>query len=365
MDSIKVKDQPLQNGLEHLKKNEEKVAMQIVKLLQNQMIRMYEKQGKRQLRQIHPKMNGCVKGEFIIEKDLPGELKVGLFKEPVSFPCWIRFSNGNTTPLPDWEKDIRGCALKIMNVPGAKIVEPEEGRGNQDFILMNTKTFVANNVRNFYQVLKLLIAPTTFFSVFSKIALGIKNAPILVRGAKAKIKCNHPFEQNYYSTVPFGFSDGNRAVKYAFIPSENNELEYTDKKNEDFLRLNMKSTLEKHEIVYDFFIQFQTDPKKMPIEDPVIDWNSPLIKMATVRIPTQIFNTPEQNEFGDNLSFNSWHALPEHRPLGSINRARKIIYGEMADFRLKYNKVTQAEPQADGNFFTNTNLKTHDQSANY
>lgn len=365
MEPIKVKDQQLQNALEHLKKNEEKVAMQIVKLLQNQMIRMYEKPGKRQLRQIHPKMNGCVKGAFIVEKNLTEELKVGLFKEPVSFPCWIRFSNGNTTPLPDWDKDVRGCALKIMNVPGAKIVAPKEGPGNQDFILMNTKTFVANDVRNFYQVLKLLIEPATLFSVFSKIALGIKNSPILVRGAKAKIKCNHPFELNYYSTVPFSFGEGKKAVKYAFIPSPNNQLEYTDKKNEDFLRLNMSATLIKHEIVYDFFVQFQTDPKKMPVEDPVIEWNSPMIKMATVRIPTQIFDTPEQNEFGDNLCFNSWHTLPEHEPLGSINRARKIIYEEMANFRLKYNKVAQAEPQAGENFFTNTNLKTYDQSANY
>ena len=365
MDPIKVKDNHLQNGPEHLKKNEDKVAMQIVKLLQNQMVRMYENKDKRQLRQIHPKMNGCVKGEFIIEKDLAEELKVGLFKEPASFPCWIRFSNGNTTPLPDWEKDVRGCALKIMNVPGAKMVEPKEGRGNQDFIFMNTQTFVANDVRNFYQVSKLLIELATLFSVFSKIALGIKNAPILVRGAKSKIKCNHPFEQNYYSTVPFGFGDGKRAVKYAFIPSQNNQLEYTDKKNEDFLRLNMDATLIKHEIEYDFFVQFQTDPKKMPVEDPVIEWNSPMIKMATVRIPKQIFDTPEQNEFGDNLAFNSWHTLPEHRPLGSINRARKIIYGEMADFRLKYNKVTQAEPQADEDFLINTNLKTHDQSTNY
>ena len=30
--------------------------------------------------------------------------------------------------------------------------------------------------------------------------------------------------------------------------------------------------------------------------------------------------------FGENLSFTPWHSLPEHRPLGGINRARKAIY---------------------------------------
>ena len=90
------------------------------------MLRMYAKNNEKQLRQIHPKMNGCVKAEFIIEKNLPEELKVGLFKEETSFPAWIRFSNGDTKPLPDWKKDIRGFAIKIMNVPGKKLLNQNQ-----------------------------------------------------------------------------------------------------------------------------------------------------------------------------------------------------------------------------------------------
>ena len=147
--------------------------------------------------------------------------------------------------------------------------------------------------------------------------------PILVRATKAKIKCDHPFDISYFSTVPYRFGDKTRAVKYAVIPSEKNKLVYTDKKNKDFLRANMAATLLKHEITYDFFIQFQTDPEKMPIEDPTVVWDSPLIKVATIRIPTQIFDTPEQNEFGDNLSFNSWHALPEHQAIRQFQQGKK------------------------------------------
>jgi hypothetical protein len=118
----------------------------------------------------------------------------------------------------------------------------------------------------------------------------------------------------------------------------------------------MVATLANHEIVYDFFIQFQTDAEKMPIEDPTVEWDSPLIKMATIRIPIQKFDTPEQNEFGDNLSFNSWHALPEHRPLGNFNRARKIIYGEMNAFRHLHNHIKNVEPEAKEDFFNSTNF---------
>ena len=68
----------LEIGKEYPKADEEKLAHQIAQLLQLQMLRLHK--NKKQLRQIHPKMNGCVKAEFIVEKDLPTELKVGIFK---------------------------------------------------------------------------------------------------------------------------------------------------------------------------------------------------------------------------------------------------------------------------------------------
>jgi hypothetical protein len=33
------------------------------------------------------------------------------------------------------------------------------------------------------------------------------------------------------------------------------------------------------------------------------------------------------------MTFNPWHALPDHRPLGGFNRARREIYRAMAEFR--------------------------------
>ncbi len=92
---------------------------------------------------------------------------------------------------------------------------------------------------------------------------------------------------------------------------------------------------------FDFCIQFQTDAEKMPIEDPTVIWNSEFIKLATIKIPTQIFDTAERNEFGDDLTFNPWHCLPEHQPLGSFNRVRRMIYEEMYEFRLKHNRVAR------------------------
>jgi hypothetical protein len=80
--------QKLQLGKEYPGTNEVVIAEKIIKLLKDEMLRTYPPgpDGKRQLRQIHPKMNGCVKAEVIIEKNLSPELRVGLFKEERSFP---------------------------------------------------------------------------------------------------------------------------------------------------------------------------------------------------------------------------------------------------------------------------------------
>ena len=359
MKATQANDKILLPGQEYPEKNENQTAEKIIKLLKDQMLRMYAKNTAKQLRQIHPKMNGCVKAEFIIEKNLPEELKVGLFKEETSFPAWVRFSNGDTKPLPDWKKDIRGFAIKIMNVPGCKIVESKPGEGNQDFILMNTKNFVSRKVKHFYRILKVVTVPYKPGSFFPKLFSVISSIPILVRASSAKIKCNHPFEILYFSTVPYRFGEETKAVKYAVLPSEKNQLEYTDTKNSDYLRANMVATLLKHAIVYDFFVQFQEDAVKMPIEDPTVVWDSPLVKVATIRIPVQKFDTPEQNEFGDNLSFNSWHALPEHRPIGNFNRVRKKIYEEMYAFRHEHNHLKDVEPEANENFFKEINTVQH------
>lgn len=77
-------------------------------------------------RDAHPKMHGLVKAEFTVEPNLTPELKVGLFKEPKTYQAWIRFSNQSGDISPDKGRDIRGMAIKLMGVPGEKILEQEK-----------------------------------------------------------------------------------------------------------------------------------------------------------------------------------------------------------------------------------------------
>lgn len=85
----------------------------------------------------------------------------------------------------------------------------------------------------------------------------------------------------------------------------------------------------------------------MSVESTVVEWDervAPFFKVATIEVPKQTFATAERDAFGENLSFTPWHALPEHRPLGGVNRVRRTVYEEISRFRHEQNGTPRVEP---------------------
>src|SRR5262245_20740519 len=100
----------------------------------------------------------------------------------------------------------------------------------------------------------------------------------------------------------------------------------------DRLTAAMVAHLDRAEARFDFLIQVR-DPS-MPVEDATAEWSekrSSFRKVATITIPRQRFDTPDQQAFGESLSYTPWHALPEHRPIGGVNRARGAVYLELSE----------------------------------
>lgn len=153
----------------------------------------------------------------------------------------------------------------------------------------------------------------------------------------------NPLATRYWSTTPYQF--GADAIKFAVKPTS--QIDGTIGETPDYLRSSLIDSLKNHDATFDFLIQLQTDPEKTPIDDPTVEWreqDAPLQKVATIRIPHQVFDTPEQNAFDEALSFTPWHSLPEHQPLGSINRARKAVYQATSEQRHQEMRVVMAEP---------------------
>ena len=72
----------------------------------------------------HAKHHGCVKATFTIADDIPDDLRRGIFSKQQSFDALIRFSNGRKSD--DREPDAHGMAIKLLNVPGSKLLEGRE-----------------------------------------------------------------------------------------------------------------------------------------------------------------------------------------------------------------------------------------------
>jgi hypothetical protein len=335
-----------QLGQEYPSPNEEAIIAKMVNELKAQLDRLYK--DKKMLRQIHTRMHGCVKATFTILPDLPETLRIGVFKEAKTFYAWVRFSNAATKPKPDRKKDVRGIAIKLMGVPGEKILNDEHLQTTQDFLLMNTETFFSKNIEQFSGLLSAFTAPNKLKVI--GYLLNPLHWGLLKKVTGSNTFCNNPAELNYYSTQPYQFGTINSAVKYFLKPWPSNNLIIENKSDPYYLRYNLAQTLNNNELNFDFFIQQQTDANLMPIEDPTIPWDSQFVKLATLTIPPQQFDSNAQFEFGDNLSFNSWHSLPEHRPLGSFNRARKRVYEALSAYRHKKNGVPMLEPQDSPDF---------------
>ena len=342
----------LQQGHEYIRADEDSIAAEMVAELEAQMTDMYK--DKKMLRQVHTTMHGCVKAAFIIEPDLPEGLRVGVFSHAKSHHAWVRFSNGNTKPQADGKKVLRGVAIKLMSVPGEKLLPDEHLQQTQDFLLMSNETFFSKNVKEFRKMLSGAVSSNPL-----KLLLYFLNPlhwGILGRLGKTMIHCSNPLELSYWSTQPYQFGKPGNAVKYLLKPHAGNHLLVANTSDYNYLRINLAQTLNNNEANFDFYIQFQTDANAMPVEDPTVAWTSEYIKLATLKIVPQVFDSNEQMEFGENLSFNPWHSLPEHRPLGSFNRARKRVYEVMSKFRHQHNKVAMTEPK-DSHDFLETGMK--------
>jgi hypothetical protein len=328
---------------EYPQPNEAEIAQAIISLMEAQM----EKNSApgKTLRDVHSKTHGCIKGYFEISPDVPADFRVGVFSQPRRYSAWMRFSNaGGFAPVggtvADKVRDVRGLAIKLLDVPGEKLLAGEETATTQDFLLFTAKEFLGARPVDFLDLMKAVTANKLMLMGF----LITHPAMTLVLLKSLKIHTNL-FDLQYYSSVPYAL--GNLAVKYTVKPQVPLPMPFPRPATPNYLRERMAQQLAEGEIRFDFLIQVQTDPCTMPIEDGFAVWDenvSPFRKVATLILPKQQFDSPEQMKCCENSSFNPWHCLPEHRPMGAINRTRRIVYQAISEFRHKRNQLQRKEP---------------------
>jgi hypothetical protein len=266
-----------------------------------------------------------VDAEFTVLDGLPPEHRVGLFATPRSYAATIRFANA--VSATDREADVRGMSIRVLGVEGANLIP---GALSQDFILNSHPVMMVPGTREFLQLLQANEA-----GGFRRISYFLTHigATRIAAAARGNPACH--LDINYWSTTPFLFGPG-RAVKYIVSPASTRRSPMPPARTDTYLTDAIRARLDDGEAVFDFMIQFQTDSRRMPIEDASVEWKreeSPYLPVARIRIPRQAVDDPARNAAGEQMAFNPWHCLADHRPLGSMNRARREIYRAMAAFR--------------------------------
>jgi hypothetical protein len=297
------------------------------------------------------KTHGILRAEFIVRDDVPAHMRRGVFAVPRTYRAWVRFSG----PGPDMPADINdvgfvSCAIKLMGVEGPKLLDEE--KHTQDFISVCTPTFVTPDINANAMLQVHVLRGTPIFYFFTT---GFSHfLDFIMQGLWNETQTS-PLEARYWSCVPYLLGEG-QAMMYSVRPKSSKKSWIPGlpfRTSPTYLREAMVKTLAEQDVELDFMVQVQTDPHRMPIEDAGVRWPeklSPFVPVATLRIPRQVFDTPERNAFAHNLSYTPWHCLPEHRPLGNQSRARKRMYWELRNLRQSMNNTPHIEPTGDEAF---------------
>jgi len=294
-------------------------------------------------RDAHPKHHACVRARFTVDDGLPSELAHGLFAQPTTFRAWVRFSNQSGTPQADRFGDIRGVAIKLLGVPGPKLLAGSEQATTHDLILITTDRFVTRDVEEFHD----LIAATVRGRVW--LLLFLLFHPRVARNLLQSLQAvDSVLSITYTSPTPYRL--GPLAVRYRLRPVSACPGGSTDRANPDGLRQRLFDDLKAADAEFDFMVQVQTDARLMPIEDPGIRWPesvSPFRKVGRLSIPRQDGDVEALATLAEDISFNPWRCLESHRPLGGINRARRNIYASLSAYRHAFNRARLSEPEVE------------------
>jgi hypothetical protein len=339
---------------ESLWPGEAEATSSVADLIAKTIRERYAAQKRLARRDAHPKAHGCVRAVFSVEDTLKEGLAQGVFVPGKRYPAWIRFSNGNSDPeRADVKGDARGMAIKLMGVHGAKLLPEESTALTQDFIMINHPVFFIDDPRDYLTLIKRGSSTNPLVKLLAPFALGLKGT--MIARAITKKQIENPLHTRFWSMVPYrlGADARRQAIKFSARPClahDNNNIPKNPDAN--YLRKAMANTLSTGDACFDFMVQPRRS-EAMKVEDSKTEWlesEAPFIKVATIHVPKQVFDTEAQMAFCENMSFTPWHSLPEHRPLGGVNRVRRIVYEQISKLRHDLNHAPRKEPTGDESF---------------
>ncbi|MEZ0385147.1 catalase family protein [Mycobacterium sp. pW045] len=342
--------------LERPRSDENEVIDKITASLRHNNERAYRK-FKHGLRDAHAKSHAILRGELTVYPDLPEELAQGLFAAPATYPVIARISTTSGVLRSDQIRGVRGLAIKVLGVHGPRALADDDAT-TQDFIMVTHREFLFADAHAYLaqgmptaRVLAML-PDRVLWAGSEVLAAATKVGVRLPSNLAVFIAANtHILGETFYSSAPLRYGDYVAKMLYAPLSDAVKDLQgqlVPRDAGQDAHRDLMIDFFRDNAAEYELRVQLCTDVVTMPIEDATVAWPeaaSPHRPVAKITFPRQNPCSPERRAFGDDvLSFNSWRALADHRPLGSINRLKLQVYEASSQYRHTVNAAPRIEP---------------------
>ncbi len=313
------------------------------------------------VRAVHAKSHALLKATLTVENGLSEELRQGLFAQPGSYGTIMRFSTNPGDILSDHISSPRGLAIKIVDAQG-EMVPSHAGEVTQDFVLVNAKAFETKDAQGFLKNLKVLDKHANdseaLKQVVSTTARIAENVLETVGGESVTLKnfghpATNPLGETYATLI--ALRHGDYFGKVALVPVSPNLVELHKKhlpnaSNRDAIKEEFARFFQENEAKWDVRVQLCTDLETMPVEDGTVEWDeteSPYVTIATLTAkPQDVYSDPRRVWVDEQLSFNPWHCLAAHRPLGNLMRARFKAYELSSKFRHAAEGRKAVEPRS-------------------
>lgn len=284
------------------------------------------------MRPVFLKVHGVAHGRFEIRPSLPNDLRVGVFAGKKPLQAWVRFSSDAAPSSPDLRTTL-GVGIKLFGVPGPKLIDNGD---TQDFILQNHDVFFVDTATDMCEFTKAGVVDGDYEPYLRSHP---RTRAILDEMKKVEASV---LTTAYWSVLPYGF--GRRNVKYKLEPEHTaNSVAPTDVPN--YLAGDLASRLRSGEMRFRFMVQFEK--KGMPLDEATVRWSETVsvpVHVATLILPRQDVDALGQASYGENLSYNPWHSVAAHKPKGTLNEARRVVYHASAALRRDANGVPTREP---------------------
>jgi len=277
-------------------------------------------------RALHRKQISAAQGTLTVLEGIPDFARNGIFSVPKSYPVWVRLSNGGMDRASDRTPDIRGFALKVWGVVGNSALDSGPAQ-SQDFSLINQEKFAFAQSAEFIDFVLAASRGNAALLNFLFRRYGLLGGP--ARLLKLLKSVGRPFagfaNNPFFSAVPIAC--GPFAVRLRLLPSDANGP--MQSRARDDWAADIADRLRAHPLQWDLQLQPFVNEKVTPIEDASVDWDSPYSTVARLNLPVQDLNSEDGKKLLAQVEanvFDPWQALVAHRPLGEVQRARKVIY---------------------------------------